>query len=216
MLTAVCKQTAVTYEAVLSKIDASAAEIKLISESQDPGLFGNNWASRVSKVYMALLKGSHLQIFLEQVSELGVPEIIIWSAERSIAKIEPKEAPSKLARWQRIAESAAKQSGQVLVPKISFHPSLKEALLSHTNSEPHQIRLVCSLNPGAKPLKHFEVGPKDRFQFIIGPEGDFTPGEDALISQSSFLPVTLGPIRLRAEMAGIAAVISSHAVFGYF
>ena len=40
---------------------------------------------------------------------------------------------------------------------------------------------------------------------LIGPEGDFTPIEISLATQNGFLPVALGPTRLRTETAGVYA-----------
>jgi 16S rRNA (uracil1498-N3)-methyltransferase len=40
---------------------------------------------------------------------------------------------------------------------------------------------------------------------LIGPEGDFSPEEVEMAERNGFIPVSLGPSRLRTETAGIVA-----------
>lgn len=40
---------------------------------------------------------------------------------------------------------------------------------------------------------------------LIGPEGDFTPGEIDMAVKHHFIPVALGNTRLRTETAGVVA-----------
>ena len=41
---------------------------------------------------------------------------------------------------------------------------------------------------------------------LIGPEGDFSPEEAALARANGWVPVQLGPSRLRTETAALTAV----------
>ena len=145
---AVSKQSSVAYEAVISKVE-ECVELKLISE-----VSSSLFRSRVSCVYMALLKNSHLQTFIEQASELGTEEIIIFAAERSVARLNDSEVSDKVARWQRVAEAAAKQSGQVKVPDIRYAKTLGAAIRPLA---PNQRRFTCSLSAGSKELRNFKI-----------------------------------------------------------
>ena len=57
----------------------------------------------------------------------------------------------------------------------------------------------------------------DDFQFagaVIGPEGDFSPGEIAFALANGFEEITLGRQRLRTETAALAAVVMASVVNG--
>ena len=41
---------------------------------------------------------------------------------------------------------------------------------------------------------------------LIGPEGDFSPAEIDMALKAGFVPVSLGPSRLRTETAALVAV----------
>ena len=53
-------------------------------------------------------------------------------------------------------------------------------------------------------LKH-QITKSSNQLIIIGPEGDFTPGEIELALKNDFMPVSLGETRLRTETAGVVA-----------
>ena len=47
----------------------------------------------------------------------------------------------------------------------------------------------------------------------IGPEGDFSPNEASLAVECGFIPVHLGPSRLRTETAAVTAVTACYLHF---
>jgi 16S rRNA (uracil1498-N3)-methyltransferase len=54
------------------------------------------------------------------------------------------------------------------------------------------LRETLRLNPGSSAVT-----------LLVGPEGDFSPGETTAALAAGFLPVSLGPIVLRVETATI-------------
>ena len=74
------------------------------------------------------------------------------------------------------------------------------------------LKCICSLQPGAQPLKHIlaEVPAPQSLLILIGPEGDFTPAELALAKSAGCLPLSLGPLVLRAETAAIYTLSILH------
>ena len=48
---------------------------------------------------------------------------------------------------------------------------------------------------------------------LIGPEGDFSAGEAALAVAQGYIPVHLGPSRLRTETAAVTAAIATYLHF---
>ncbi len=172
--------------------------------------------SRIISLSCALLKGSNNDLICEHAAELGVRNICFFSAQRSVAKTKVSEdIQKKISRWSKIAESAARQSGQITIPNIYFGSSLTELIT--------QIRFLsgkadrffcCALITGAQEIRKISA-PSAGVHLIVGPEGDFTEGEYNSLMQSGFEGITLGPLRLRAETAAISAVAMAQGVWGF-
>ena len=83
-----------------------------------------------SKVYLyqGLPKADKMELIIQKAVELGVYEIIPVATKRAVVKLDEKKSKSKIARWQAISESAAKQSKRAIIPKVADVLSFKEAL----------------------------------------------------------------------------------------
>lgn len=156
----------------------------------------------------AMLKGKALDTVLEKAVELGVARIILLDTERGVARIEAGDAARKKNLLTQTLIEASKQSGNPWLPKLEGPVSLDE-LQNAVPPNPGSRLFVASLEPGTNALGRVlqeRDGPTDTLAIAIGPEGDFTPREyDALRSYGA-IPVSLGPLVLRAETAAIAAL----------
>jgi 16S rRNA (uracil1498-N3)-methyltransferase len=47
---------------------------------------------------------------------------------------------------------------------------------------------------------------------LIGPEGDFSPGEVEMALSHGYMPVTFGATRLRTETAALYALCAAHTI----
>ncbi len=155
-------------------------------------------------------KGSNMDLVIQKAVELGVSKIIPLITDRTIVRLDAKEAAAKHLKWQRTALEACKQCGQntlpVIEPPALFTDWLNGGIATGLN-------VIASLAPGARPVRAvLEEARADgvrQASLLVGPEGDFTPAETAAALQAGFSPVTLGPIVLRVETAtffGIAAM----------
>ena len=63
-------------------------------------------------VYMAFPKADKLEHVIQKATELGVYEIVAFPSARCVSKPDEKSLKKKLERWQKIAASAAEQSGR--------------------------------------------------------------------------------------------------------
>ncbi len=155
-------------------------------------------------------KGSNMDLVIQKAVELGVSKIIPLITDRTIVRLDAKEAAAKHLKWQRTALEACKQCGQntlpVITPPVLFTEWLK-------NDVPQGLNIIASLAPGARPIRQTLEEARDKgvkqASLLVGPEGDFTPQETAAALQAGFAPVTLGPIVLRVETAtffGITAM----------
>jgi 16S rRNA (uracil1498-N3)-methyltransferase len=134
--------------------------------------------------------------FLEKATEIGVSRITPVYCDHS----ERKEI--KPDRLQKIVVAAMKQSLHAFHPVISPGISFREFIRvdqSETKAIAH-----CQ---GGKKLWLDTIYKKGRpVSILIGPEGDFSPGEIASALALGYSPVTLGDSRLRTETAGVVAV----------
>jgi 16S rRNA (uracil1498-N3)-methyltransferase len=160
----------------------------------------------VVHILCGLPKGPASDAIVEGASEFGVPLITFWQSDRSV----PTDGTQRVGRWQKIAESAAKQSGQLRIPSVLWAPTLSEALENLTT--PSAIRVLCSLQPDAKPLGSLFSSGAEKLIVAFGPEGDFTAAEEAMLQQADFKPTTLGNSRLRCQTAVIAALAGASAL----
>lgn len=79
-------------------------------------------------LFQGLPKADKMELIIQKCVELGVYEIIPVAMKRCVVKLDDKKADNKIARWQLISESAAKQSGRTIVPRIHSVMSYKEAV----------------------------------------------------------------------------------------
>src|SRR5215468_5889608 len=124
------------------------------------------------------IKGDRMDACIEKLVEVGVDAIVVWPAERSVARLDDARRDARLARYRAIAQAAARQSGRAQVPEITTAPSLAAALADL----PAGQRLV--LDPAsdatlalALPLDSGGGGAIDDVTIVSGPEGGLTAGE---------------------------------------
>jgi len=145
-------------------------------------------------LYACISKGERMEWLVEKAVELGAARIVPVISDRSVVRLKPEERAAKRDRWTRIVEETAKQCGAVWLPVVEIPVPLRELKLAGLN-------FVAALKPGAGPIR-FD-GVPDRIGFITGPEGDFTDDELECLIGRGAIPVTLGPLVLRAETAAI-------------
>ena len=87
----------------------------------------NEAAVQVS-VYMAFPKADKLEHVIQKATELGAYEIVAFPSGRCVSRPDEKSLKKKLERWQKIAASAAEQSGRGRIPAVRTLGSYAEAL----------------------------------------------------------------------------------------
>ena len=92
------------------------------------------------------------------------------------------------------------QSQQTWLPVLGEPTSFEEAVRNTTAA----TKLIAHCMEGVKSSVVDFAGGQSA-QILIGPEGDFSPGEVELAFAAGYLPVTLGNTRLRTETAGVVA-----------
>lgn len=155
-------------------------------------------------LFQGLPKSDKLELIIQKAVELGAAEIIPVAMKNCVAKPDAKKLQNKRARWQSIAESAAKQAKRSVIPAVGGLISLKEAVEAAARFD---IGLVCYENEhgmaGTRALME-SVRPGQSIAVLIGPEGGFDASEIALAKEAGMHMISLGSRILRTETAGLA------------
>lgn len=158
----------------------------------------------------ALPKGPFMEAIVRKATELGAARIAPLESERTVVHLEGDRTDRRIEKWQLAAIEAAKQCGNSYVPEIL---PLQSATDFIDASRDFDLKLIASLQPGAKSLKSVLSSyaaaagrPPHRVLWLVGPEGDFTPAEIGRSKSAGFEPITLGPLVLRCETAAIYAL----------
>ena len=167
-----------------------------------------------AKVYLfqGLPKGDKMEFIIQKMVELGVYEIIPVAMQRCVVKLDDKKAKSKIARWQGIAEAAAKQSKRGIVPQIHNVMSYKEALAYAADMDcrlvPYEMEETLDGASGMEGTKKLieAIQPGESVAIFIGPEGGFEDGEIQSAISQGMKPITLGKRILRTETAGMTVM----------
>ena len=69
-------------------------------------------------VYQGIPKGDKMDAIVQKAVELGACEIVPVAMRRCVSRPDEKSAAKKTARWQKIADEAAKQSGRGILPQV--------------------------------------------------------------------------------------------------
>lgn len=133
--------------------------------------------------------------FLEKATEIGIDTITPIICDHSERKV------IKPARFERILQSAMKQSLNCYLPKLNDAILFKDFIKQNFSGN---LFIAHCEETNRKSLKS-QLKPKTDITILIGPEGDFSTKEIEMALANKFIPVTLGDTRLRTETAAIVA-----------
>ena len=182
------------FECVLTDCSPRGATAQVLSETP-------HWGAHPYNLTLAVCptkNNDRFEWFVEKAVELGVDRIIPVIGDRSERKV------YKTDRAERIALAAAKQSLKAAVPEIAEPVSVREFIQRAREG----LRLIAYCFEGERKRISIKEALSDGasdITVLIGPEGDFSPEEAALALEAGFIPVHLGPSRLRTETAAVTA-----------
>lgn len=160
-----------------------------------------------SRIYLfqGLPKGDKMELIIQKAVELGVYEIIPVAMKNCVVKLDEKKAAAKTARWQAIAESAAKQSKRSIIPAVRGPMRFAEAAAYAGKLDKKLVPYENERGMAATKAAVEGICPGETVGIFIGPEGGFAPEEIARVQDDMQL-ISLGKRILRTETAGIAAL----------
>jgi 16S rRNA (uracil1498-N3)-methyltransferase len=170
---------------------------------------------------VALLKGEKFDLVVQKATELGVARIMpVVTKHADIRLRDTSDASKRVARWQRIALEAAKQSGRAFVPQVAS-PILIEVLIQNTKRETETSEdsvqgLMFSERDGESLLEASKKLPANPSSLtaLIGSEGGWADEEIAGAREARWQIVTLGGRTMRAETAAITVTALLQHLFG--
>lgn len=156
-------------------------------------------------IFQGLPKAEKMELIIQKCTELGVKEFVPVEMERCVAKLDSKQEIKKIERWQKIAETAAKQSGRDTIPQVKNLINLKKlvfllpkydiVLLAYENEKEYTLKQALA---NLKNKNNLKIG------IIIGPEGGIDYKEVEELEKSGAIKITLGRRILRTETVGIS------------
>ena len=165
-------------------------------------------------VYMAFPKADKLEHVIQKATELGAYEIVTFPSARCVSKPDEKSLKKKQERWQKIAASAAEQSGRGRIPEVIVLHSFDTALKRATEAD---LSIMFYENERATTLRMALEGTSyQSISLLSGPEGGLESKEVAMAQQMGMKVCTLGSRILRCETAplcGLSAVMYASGEF---
>ncbi len=152
-------------------------------------------------LYQGLPKSEKMDLIVQKCVEIGITRIVPVATARSIVKLNAAEGAKKQARWQKIAASAAEQSGRGIVPEVAEPMSFAAAL-----KEMERENAVVFYEGGGEPLSALVSEETRQVSLVIGPEGGFEAEEIERLRSVGAAVATLGKRILRCETAPLVAL----------
>lgn len=153
-------------------------------------------------LFQALPKSDKLEQIIQKTVELGITEIVPVLTRRCISRMSAAEFEKKRARFQKIAQAAAQQSGRGIIPQIAPLHTLEQAA---ERMQKIEVPVVLYETEGGISFSEVRADARS-YGLCIGSEGGFDPEEIALLEQHGVQSVWLGKRILRCETAPVTAL----------
>ena len=188
-------------ECVCAVSDVSPGQISLVVQKRQQS---ESEAKVKTSIYMAFPKADKLEHVIQKATELGVYEIVAFPSARCVSRPDEKSLKKKLERWQKIAASAAEQSGRGMVPQVVVLDSYQAALKRGAQAD---LPILFYENERATTLRMaLEEKSFATVSLLTGPEGGLDLREVEQAKDAGFRICTLGNRILRCETAPLCAL----------
>ncbi|TDE01302.1 16S rRNA (uracil(1498)-N(3))-methyltransferase [Jiangella asiatica] len=152
-------------------------------------------------VAQAVPKGDRGETAVETLTEVGVDEILPWSAQRCMVRWSGERGDKALRRWRSTAREAAKQARRAWLPSIG---GLTTTSVLAARARAAALAVVLHEEaPG--PLASVEAPYDGDILLVVGPEGGVAPEEIAALEAAGAVTARMGPTVLRTSTAGTVA-----------
>jgi 16S rRNA (uracil1498-N3)-methyltransferase len=153
-------------------------------------------------VVQGIAKGDRGELAVQAMSEVGVDEIVPWSAARSVVQWLGERGERAHARWQATAREASKQARRAWLPTVA-----PAATTTATADRLAAAAAAFVLHEEAtERLSAVRLPDSGEICLVVGPEGGIAEDEVDRFTAAGAVPVRLGPTVLRTSTAGVAAI----------
>ena len=199
---------------VISDGAGQEAEFTLLQQSDNWQIERNTEVIQSSNVvpitlFCGLPKGDKLDRVTRQASELGIAEIVLLKMSRNVVQLDGTKAAKRLARLERVALEAARQSERSRVLKLSgvyeFSEGIQQAI---------SLDNAFYFHPGRSEILP-SLDPTRSCGIFVGPEGGFSETECDQMTDAGIVRAHLGHTILRTETASIAGIVAALSKMGH-
>lgn len=196
----ICDGKGTDYKTVITEIGQEEITAKILEKA----LASSEPQTKLT-LFQSLIKGNKFEWVIQKAVEIGVQEIVPIETAHCVVKMErPKKTRTKVERWNKIAQSAAKQSGRGTIPlvvdPIPYKMALELCREMDFSCMAHEKEKSTSLKTSIQPFKGKKIG------LLVGPEGGFSKEEVRQAQDVGISSITLGSRILRSETASIVLV----------
>lgn len=147
------------------------------------------------KIAFAPIKQDRLRFLIEKATEIGVDAFIPVTTNRSIVR------DVNIHKTHSYITNAVEQSERITVPEITKAYDLKKFLKDYSKD----TIIFCNECEQSRHIS--QIGQKNKYIILVGPEGGFTEEErNLLTSKTNVISVRLIKNILRSETAAIVAL----------
>ncbi len=197
----ITSQNNICYQAQIKAITSSEIHLHYLEKLPDTFCLKHQVI-----LAQAIPKHSKMDFILQKTTELGIKEIIPLITQRSFVKSNNLISPTRMQRWQKICQEAAKQCGRNSIPKL--HPPIEFSTFCRQKND-NSLPLLFwekSKNHLKSIIKEQPKKKDTTIILLIGPEGSFSQEEINLALENKFIPVCCLPWILRSETAALYAL----------
>jgi 16S rRNA (uracil1498-N3)-methyltransferase len=180
------------FDAEISSANDKKCSAIIINAEEKP----KPWKHYLHIAIAPTKNNDRIEWFLEKATEIGIDEvtpIICSNSERRFVKLE---------RFEKIIQSAMKQSLKFTLPKLNAPVKF----IDFINQDFDEKVCIAHCEEQEKNTLKSVIHPSEKTTILIGPEGDFSAEEIKKALAKKCIPISLGKSRLRTETAGIVAV----------
>lgn len=154
-------------------------------------------------LFQAVPKMDKLEYIIQKSVELGVSRIVPMLTRRCVSRPDERDFAKKLARLNKIAAEAAKQSGRGIIPQVTPIVSYKKALEMMKELDRNVLLYE---EEGEVSFGEVDLTDAKTVGLVIGSEGGFDREEAEACTAVGAAQVWLGKRILRCETAPITAL----------
>jgi len=179
------------YRAAISMADKKHCLVNILEKQPQAPL----WKNHIHIALAPTKNMDRIEWFAEKATEIGLDELTFLNCRYSERKV------IKTERIEKILVSAIKQSLKARLPILHEMTDFSQFIKQPFKGQ----KFIAHCYKNQKQELKDIVKPGEDAVVLIGPEGDFSEEEVQEALTQGFIPISLGPSRLRTETAALVA-----------